>query len=553
MRITLAQLNPTVGDVAGNTRQVLEAIDEATQAGADLLVCPEMMLLGYPPRDLLFREGVVEAAESAVQAIANAAGDLTVIVGHPRRDRAMVRTIRNSASVCRDGDVIAVYDKRLLPGYDIFDEDRYFDPGESNCIVAVAGRKIGVLICEDLWRAGDVAVDRDYPIDPAGELADAGCDVLVSPNATPFIAGKYARHMDILKQTAMRVGRPIVAVNQVGGNDDLVFDGRSAAVGADGSVLCALPGWTRAVETFDLNGAGETVEPEVIPERELFHALRIGVRDYCRKTGHTQVVIGLSGGIDSALTAAIAAAALGPENVIGITLPSRYSSAGSVDDSQALADAMGIGRFERIEIEQAHQAIKQAVAPGLGDSADGLTDENVQARVRGVIVMAYSNATGALVLATGNKSELAVGYATLYGDMCGALAVLGDVVKTKVYALSRWINDNYEACGFDRPPIPVSTIEKPPSAELRPDQVDEDSLPPYDVLDAIIERFVELEQSVETIIGETDFDGDMVRKFTRMIDFAEYKRNQAAVVLKVTQRCFGRGRAMPIVMRTTTL
>ncbi len=551
MRIALAQLNPTVGDVAGNARLVCDAIDTARNQKADLLVTPEMTLLGYPPRDLLFRQGAAEAAAAAVKQIAEHAGDMTVVVGHPRRCREDVRTVRNSVSVCRAGEVLAVYDKRLLPGYDVFDEDRYFDPGDEQGLVEVAGKRVGVLICEDLWRAGDVATERNYQIDPARQLFDAGCDVLVCPNASPFFTGKFQRHLLMMSEAARNYGVPIVVVNQVGGNDDLVFEGRSAAVGTRGEPLTILPAWESAVKIIDLDsdGSAPPVDLTVDPLSELFHALALGVRDYCRKTGHESVLVGLSGGIDSALTATVAAAAVGPENVMGVTMPSRYSSRGSVEDSFALAQNLSIKSCREVSIEAAHHGMHEMLDPVLGESFKGLTDENLQARLRGVILMACSNASGALVLATGNKSELAVGYATLYGDMCGALAVLGDIVKTRVYALARWINDNHAVCGFARPPIPERSITKPPSAELRPDQTDQDSLPPYDVLDQIIERYIELEQSADHIIDATGYDRDVVRRAVRMIDMAEYKRKQAALILKVTQRCFGRGRPMPIVMK----
>jgi NAD+ synthase (glutamine-hydrolysing) len=552
MRIALAQLNPTVGDVAGNADLVCRAIDEARRKQADLLITPEMVLMGYPPRDLIFREGAVEAAEGAVRTIANHAGDMTVVVGHPRRCRDSVRTVRNSASVCRAGEVRAVYDKRLLPGYDIFDEDRYFDPGDEPCMIDVAGRKIGVLICEDFWRAADVVTERDYPIDPAGELAAMGCDMLAVLNASPFIAGKFQVHLDLLRQAAARHGLPIAVVNQVGGNDDLIFDGRSLLMRPDGSLLSPPRGWVPAVEVIDLEaeaaGAGW---PQIVPERELFDALVLGVRDYCHKTGHQQVLIGLSGGIDSALTAVIAAAALGPANVRGVTMPSRHSSPGSVADSRALAENLRLGACEQVNIDAAYEGMRHMLSPLLAERLEGLPDENIQARLRGIILMAFSNATGALVLATGNKSELSVGYATLYGDMCGALAVLGDVVKTKVYALSRWVNENHDECGFTRPPIPEGTLTKAPSAELKPNQTDQDSLPPYDILDQIIDRYIDREESVEHIIEVTGIDRETVEHFARLIDRSQYKREQAALVLKVTQRAFGRGRPMPVVMRPT--
>ncbi len=558
MRLAMAQLNPTVGDVAGNTRLLLGAIDGARKAGADLLVAAELGLLGYPPRDLLFREGVVEACERAVVEIARHARDMVVIVGHPRRSVGGVRRLRNSASICSAGRVIGVYDKRLLPGYDVFDEDRYFDPGRQPCVVEVAGRRVGLLICEDLWRAEDVLTERAYAIDPVQETAALGCDLLAVMNATHFVPGKPQRHVEQLRAAASRHRLPIVSVHQVGANDDLIYDGRSIAMETDGTVAAVLPGWTSAVETIALAEGGRFEVPAAAPPPqqpspsdlgEVFNALALGVADYCRKTGHDRVIIGLSGGIDSAVTACVAAAALGPQKILGVMMPSRYSSPESLEDAMELAAALRIPRAHTVPIEGVHLAVQDSLAAFLGERAGGVTDENIQARLRGVLLMAFSNATGSLVLAPGNKSELATGYCTIYGDMAGALSVLGDVVKTRVYALARWINDHAAPLGFPRPPIPQRCLTKPPSAELRPNQVDQDTLPPYEVLDRIVERYIELEQSASRIIDETGLVADLVRQTVRMIDRAQYKRDQAALILKVTPRTFGRGRPMPIVMK----
>ncbi|MCZ6811892.1 MAG: NAD+ synthase [Planctomycetota bacterium] len=552
MRLALAQLNPTVGDVAGNTRLVLHAIDQARSDGAEVLVAGELGLIGYPPRDLLFRAGVVEACEQAVGEIARHAGDLLVIVGHPRRCPGGTRPLRNSVSVCRAGKVVAVYDKRLLPGYDVFDEDRYFDPGDQPCVVEAAGRRLGLLICEDLWRAEDVRTERSYPIDPVQETAALGCDVLLSLHANPFVLGKWQRHLEQLRAAATRHKVPIVAVQQVGANDDLIFDGRSVVVAADGSIAVMLPGWVEQVQTIEVPmGAHglESVGFAVEPMSELYHALVLGVNDYCRKTSNDKVIIGLSGGIDSAVTACIAAAALGPDNVLGVMMPSRYSSAASLEDAMELAANLALPRCQTVPIESTHLAVQDALAAPLRGRTGDVTDENLQARLRGVLLMAFANATGALVLAPGNKSELASGYCTIYGDMCGALAVLGDVVKTRVYALARWINAHHVDCGFAQPPIPQRSLTRPPSAELRPNQLDQDTLPPYETLDLIVERYIELEQSVPQIIDETDIEAQLVRETVSMIDRAQYKRDQAALILKVTARTFGRGRPMPIAMR----
>jgi len=557
MRVTMAQLDATVGDVAGNTRLHDEAAEQARRDGADVLVGPEMGLLGYPPRDLLFRKGVVETCEQAVEDLARRHPDLMLVIGHPRRSTGDWRPFHNSASVCSGGRVVAVYDKRLLPGYDVFDEDRYFEPGRGVCVVpAAGGRRLGVLVCEDLWRADDVAAMSRYPADPLAEVAAAGCDLAVVLNASPFVMGKWQRHVQQLRAAAAHHRLPIVVVHTVGGNDDLVFDGRSVAVDADGSPLAVLPGWGPRVQTVEVPprgaeaGAGlpADVSLEVEPLSELFHALVLGVADYVRKTGHARVSLGLSGGIDSSVVACLAAAALGPKHVAGVMMPSRYSSSASVEDARELAANLGLARCDTVPIEGLHAAVHETLAPTLGD-AGGVTDENIQARLRGVLLMAHSNATGSLVLVPSNKSELATGYATIYGDMCGALAVLGDVIKTRVYALAEWINANPRACGVDRPPIPERCLTKPPSAELRPMQTDQDTLPPYELLDQIVERYIEREQSIRQIVEETDLAPEFVLELTTMIDRAQYKRDQAAPVLKVTQRTFGRGRPMPIAMR----
>ncbi len=552
MRLALAQINPTVGDIDGNTRLLLEAVDQARDQQADILVAGELGLIGYPPRDLLFRHGVVEACERAVEKIAEYAGDLTVIVGHPRRSPDGEKPFRNSASVCVNGQVSAVYDKRLFPGYDVFDEDRYFEPGQSTCVVEVAGQRLGLLICEDLWRAQDALAERNYSVEPVRETIEAGCDVLVSINATPFVAGKCRTRLDLLRQWAKSNALPIVAVHQVGANDDLVFDGHSVVVAADGSIIDLLPGWESCVRTIDLGAdarGDESLKYATEPLHEVWSALVLGVKDYCRKTGNERVVLGLSGGIDSSVTACIAAAALGPEQVLGLLLPSRYSSVGATEDAHALQTNLQMRACPTVSIEALHEALHETITKELAQGRSGVTDENVQARLRGVLLMAFSNANGALVLATGNKSELATGYTTLYGDMCGALSVIGDVVKTRVYALAKWINANHETCGFQSPPIPPSSITKPPSAELRPNQTDQDTLPPYELLDQIIVRYIDLEESAKQICADPTLDNELVFEIVRMIDRAQYKREQSALVLKVSPRTFGRGRPMPIAMK----
>lgn len=555
MRIALAQLNPTIGDIASNTALILDAIDQARRDGADALITGEMAVIGYPPRDLLFREGVVGACEAAVREIAEHAGELTVLVGHPRLCNGGVRGMRNSVSVCRDGQVLAVCDKRLLPGYDVFDEDRYFDPGDSPCLVEVNGARFGVLTCEDLWRAHDVEARSKYAVDPLADVVQAGCDLIISINASPFVIGKGARHMRLLRETAKRVGKPIVAVNQVGANDDLIFDGRSCVVNASGEVVAALPAFESAVVTVDVRAKPQAAEAvdENEPMRELYDALVLGVRDYLHKSGVRDALLGLSGGVDSAVTAVIAVAALGPKHVTGVMMPSQFSSLGSIEDSKVLARNLNIASLLHIPIHASHDLLRGVLDESLGDVTGTMTDENLQARLRGIILMAVSNAQGSLLLTTSNKSEVAVGYSTLYGDMAGAVCVLGDVLKTKVYELAEWINEAHQSLGFKGAPIPRHSITKPPSAELRPNQTDQDTLPAYETLDEIVERYVEREQCCERIVAETGIEPELVEKTLRMIDRTEYKREQAAMILKVSPRAFGRGRAMPVVGRFRSL
>lgn len=644
MRLALAQINPTVGDVEGNARLVREAAERAAATGADAVLCPEMVLLGYPPRDLLWRDGAVEACERAVRDLAAASIETAIIVGHPRRVSGARRDAANSASVLRGGRVVATYDKQLLPGYDVFDEDRYFEPGRTPRVVDIADRRAGILICEDIWQARDVEGGQHLvPAalhDPVREAVEAGAQLLLILSASPFVAGKGERHISHLRNIARTFRVPVAMVNQVGANDDLIFDGRSIVVGADGEVQAAARAFESDFVVLEVGGGAARRQPSAVSrqpsggdarhetsdagnpepgtrnshalhssdpssqschaaritqppvfappistEHELFAALVLGIRDYFRKTGATTALIGLSGGIDSALTAVLASAALGPGNIRGVMMPSRYSSPGSIEDSVDLAKRLRLGRLVEIPIESAHAALeimleggessaisRQRSGESIGHQASGtgtteyvspqssvlaprslipgIVGENIQARVRGVILMALSNAMpGAMVLATGNKSELATGYCTLYGDMCGALAVLGDVYKTQVWALSRWINANHAACGFDSPPIPQSSIDKPPSAELKPDQTDQDTLPPYPVLDEIIRRWVDHEEDEEAIIAATGFPPDLVRRWTGVIDRNEYKRRQAAIVLKVSPRTFGPGRPMPVAMR----
>jgi NAD+ synthase (glutamine-hydrolysing) len=548
MRIALAQLDPVIGDIPANRDAVRSAMEQARAAGADVLLCPELVLCGYPPRDLLLRAGFVEACEQAVAELAAESGECCVIIGAPRRLEH--GGLANSAFVCHGGSIQAVADKQLLPGYDVFDEDRYFRPGQRACECRLDGVHLGVLLCEDAWQARDTVGGERYSVNPVADLAAAGVQVLLVPSASPFVVGKHARHASELVRLASRHAMTVAVVNQRGANDDLVFNGESFVVDADGRMLHARGEFVGAADGIDIVDL-DTAEPMSIMELEdvdaQHRALVEGVEGYLRKTGHEEVVIGLSGGIDSALTAVIAAAAIGPERVTGVLMPSRWSSTGSVEDARELAARVGMPTIE-LPIEPLHAGVLETLEAG-GARATGVTDQNVQARLRGLLLMALANERNALALATGNKSELAMGYATLYGDMNGALAVLGDVYKTEVQAMSRWVNDHPALAGFQSPPIPEATITKPPSAELAPDQLDEDSLPPYDVLDDILRRLIDADQSTADVLRDTEHDAHLVDRVARMLDLAQFKREQAAVILKTSPRAFGRGRPWPVVAR----
>jgi NAD+ synthase (glutamine-hydrolysing) len=582
MRLALAQINPTVGDLVGNAAIIARFTDMARQRGADLVVFPELCLTGYPPKDLILQEGFIEAAAAEAKRLGEGhSAGITLVFGVPlpASRNSGASGVANSLLAYRDGKMLAYYDKRLLPTYDVFDEDRYFVPGNRAVIIDVAGVRVGLSICEDLWRGEDVGFSERYRslADPVLELAAPpdgrpGADIIVNPSASPFVLGKGKRHRELLRSHAVRHDIYIAAVNQVGGNDELIFDGHAAVFDPGGVLVAAGPGFEEALTVVDIApGAWKPPQPYsdelvtdvtedrgmadpllVAPdEKLLLRALVLGTRDYCRKTGFTSAVIGLSGGIDSAVTCAIAALALGPENITGVLMPSRYSSEGSITDAVALGGALGV-RHVTVPIEGPFAAMLEALEGPLASGPDGtagVTEENLQSRLRGTIIMAFSNRTGSIVLTTGNKSELAVGYATLYGDMNGGLAVLSDVTKEHVYRLARWMNACWKEAGFSGPPIPKSSITKPPSAELRPDQTDQDTLPPYPALDEIIERYVVGRQSPQRIAAETGFDAATVARVVRMIDLSEYKRKQAALGLKVTGVAFGTGRRFPIAQR----
>lgn len=544
MRIGLAQLNPTVGDLAGNLRRLLSAYHELVAAGAELVVTPELAVCGYPPRDLLLRSRFVQDVENATAELAAATGPVPLLVGTVvANPQEQGRRAFNAAAFCHHGRVQQIAKKCLLPTYDVFDEDRYFEPAPAPTIIAHAGKRIGVTICEDIWANESPGDTRLHRFDPVAHLKAEGVDLLVNLSASPWYAGKAGLRERIVTDLARDLAAPVVYCNAIGGNDELIFDGRSLVVSPDGAVSARLAAFAEERRVVDLASAqvsGLSSQPSDLAD--IHAALVLGLRDYAHKSGFTRALIALSGGIDSALVAELAVAAFGPENVIGVSLPSAISSEHSKDDARILAQNLGI-RFETIAIADTVASAERALGPVFAGRAPDVTEENLQARTRGVLMMALSNKFGSLLLTTGNKSEVAVGYCTLYGDMCGGLAVISDLFKTQVYALCRWIN---EQAGRDV--IPRNTIEKPPSAELRPGQVDQDSLPPYDVLDALLLGYIEEGLSRAELVAK-GFPEPMVRDICRKVDLNEYKRKQAAPGLKITPLAFGVGRRIPIVQK----
>ncbi len=556
MKIALLQTNPTVGDIAGNVRLIQDGILRAKLAGAQLAVFPEMAVCGYPPRDLLMKPSFLDACEAAVAELADSLpADLAVAVGLPVRTGGHTgKPLYNALAILQAGQPVQWIHKQLLPTYDVFDEQRWFEPGPIPEPVLIGGVRVGFTICEDMWNEGELLGRPLYHTQPVQSLVAQGAQILVNASASPFSLGKPAFRRELLALQAKKHRLPTLYCNQVGGNDDLVFDGRSFAVNGAGELTHEAQAFAEDMLLVDTAEMADPAEHRLGPGpvreslHDLFDALVLGVRDYCRKCGFKSVVLGLSGGIDSALCAALAVAALGAKNVRGVAMPSRFSSDHSVADARELARRLGIA-FDLIPIEPAHGGMEGMLAPVFAGHEPGLAEENIQARLRGVVLMAMSNKFGAMLITTGNKSELAVGYCTLYGDMCGGLALISDVPKTLVWDLSRWINASPDSSlrqRFGGPVIPENSISKVPSAELRPDQCDQDSLPPYEVLDAIVERHVEREQSVAQIIAETGFEETVVRRMVRLMDLSEYKRRQAAPGIKVTGRAFGLGRRMPI-------
>jgi NAD+ synthase (glutamine-hydrolysing) len=545
MKIGLAQINTTVGDLEGNKALILDAYKQLVTEGAEFVLFPELAVCGYPPRDLLFKSRFVSDIEATLQSIAAEIGGVPAVIGtvEARGKEEAGRPFYNSAAWCEDGEIKTMARKCLLPSYDVFDEDRYFQPALAPVIYEWKGKRIGITVCEDIWTAPCVQTNRRYNVDPLTVFAEKGIDLLLNLSASPWHEGKNEAREPLLQFAADRCNCPAVYCNAVGGNDELIFDGGSLIAHPARGLIAGLAAFRAENRVIDIEDPAKVVVSEhfnLQGNAATQDALVLGLRDYAHKSGFKKALIGLSGGIDSAVVAAIAAEAFGPENVIGIALPSSISSQHSRDDAAALAKNLGI-EYHEVAIADTVSAAEAALGPLFKGLKPDVTEENIQARARGVLLMAMSNKFGALLLTTGNKSEISIGYCTLYGDMCGGLAVISDLPKMKVYALARHMN-------LEREVIPVNTIEKPPSAELRPDQKDEDSLPPYPVLDGILRLYVEEGLSSAEII-EKGYDEAVVRDMIRKVDLNEYKRKQAAPGLKTTPLAFGVGRRIPMVQK----
>ena len=543
MKIALGQINPTVGDFSGNAAKIVDFSRRARSAGAGLILFPELSVCGYPPRDLVERPSFVARNRETTEQIAQQTQGIAVICGLVTpADSETGKSAMNSAALLMDGKISFIQSKMLLPTYDVFDEMRNFAPAKSQALFPFCGNQMALTICEDAWNDKVFWPKRLYTFDPVDALIRAGGNFVLNISASPFWIGKRELRRDMLASIAKRNKVPVVMVNQVGGNDSLVFDGSSIVLNAEGHVIALGRSFEEDLIFFDSKTlTGEIHEQEVGDEASVYSALVLGTRDYIHKCGFTKAIIGLSGGIDSALTAVIAADAIGPENVIGVGMPGPYSSAGSIEDAQALAKNLGI-RFELLSINPVFEAYQHTLQRVFAGLPEDVTEENIQSRARGAMLMALSNKFRAIVLSPGNKSEIGVGYCTLYGDMVGGLAVISDVPKTLVYRLSEYVNSR-------RALIPRATLEKPPSAELRPNQKDSDSLPPYEILDAVLEDYVEDSHPAERIAADRGFDLEVVRRVIRMVDRAEYKRQQAAPGLKISSKAFGYGRRLPIAAR----
>ena len=544
MKIALGQINPTVGDFSGNAAKHIEYARRAQAAGAGLILFPELSVCGYPPRDLVERSSFVARNREAAELIAKETQGIAVICGLVTPAESETgKSAMNSAALLQDGKIAFLQSKMLLPTYDVFDEMRNFAPAKSQDLFSFCGNQMALTICEDAWNDKLFWPKRLYTVDPVETLIRAGGNFVLNISSSPFWIGKREVRRDMLTAIARHHKVPVALVNQVGGNDSLVFDGSSLVLNAEGNVIAQGSSFEEDLIYFDSKTLTGDVHDQIEGEEaSVYAALVLGTRDYMRKCGFHQAIIGLSGGIDSALTAVIAADAVGPENVIGVGMPGPYSSPGSIDDARALAKNLGI-RFELLSIDRAFEAYQQTLQEVFAGRKEDVTEENIQSRARGTLLMALSNKLGAIVLSTGNKSELGVGYCTLYGDMVGGLAVISDVPKTLVYRLSHYVNSR-------SPVIPEATLEKPPSAELRPNQKDSDSLPPYEILDAVLEDYVEVAQSAEQIAADHGFDLEVVRRVVRMVDRAEYKRQQAAPGIKISAKAFGYGRRFPIAAKS---
>ena len=538
MKIAIAQINTTVGDFAGNSDKIIDFWHQADKSGAKIVVFPELALCGYPPRDLLLKKSFIIENELALEQLAKRGGKAVAVVGFASKNNyGSGRPARNSAAVLQNGQILATRHKSLLPTYDVFDEDRYFQPAKSVEPIEILNKKIGITICEDIWNDDVFIHDRSYERKPADELAATGTELLLNLSASPWSLGKeHSRHI-LLSQLSAKHGLPIVYCNLVGGNDELVFDGGSQYYNKHGVLSANATMFSEDLLIVDTEKTEPKSNNTDDDNAKIFCALSLGVKDYLHKCGFQSAVIGLSGGIDSAVTAAIAVEALGAENVRGVAMPSQYSSQGSLDDAESLAKSLKI-KYDIVPIESIFEKLKSQLEVIFDGYTEDTTEENMQARIRGNILMSMSNKFGSLLLTTGNKSELAVGYCTLYGDMCGGLAVISDLPKTRVYSLAKWINRKQEI-------IPESTISKPPSAELRPDQIDQDSLPDYEVLDDILDSYIVNGSDAETIIS-SGHDSATVKRMIRLINNNEYKRRQAAPGIKVTSKAFGVGRRIPV-------
>jgi NAD+ synthetase len=544
VRIALAQIDTTIGDFAVNVDLMIKYAGCARQRGADLVVFPELALCGYPPRDWVENPGFIERSQSELLRLAGLLPPIPALVGYVRRSRANEgRQVANAAAWLEGGKVLADYAKILLPFYDVFDEARYFEPGSRVCVHEFAGFRVGITICEDVWNDKHFWTKRRYTRDPVEECVAAGANLLLNIASSPYNTEKIQLRYDMLKAIATQKRIPVAYVNHVGGNDQLLFDGSSLAFDARGELMARAHAFAEDLVIFDTAGGAAEIRPAPESEaEEIYQALCLGIRDYVQKCGFKKVLVGLSGGIDSSLVATLAADALGATNVLGVGMPGPYSSPGSIQDAATLARNLGID-FRVIPITSVFEKYLETLDPAFDAAPRDVTEENIQARIRGNILMALSNKFGSLLLSTGNKSEMAVGYCTLYGDMAGGLAVIADVPKTTVYALARYINRSAER-------IPQACLDKPPSAELRPNQTDQDSLPPYEVLDPILRAYIEENRSVEEIAAALPhLDPAVVRRTVRMVNAAEYKRQQAPPTLKVTAKAFGMGRRYPIAQK----